>query len=120
MSLRPGVLVRLSFALATGAALAAPALADGFSCGTRVVTTDMTSAAVRAACGDPTEIQQDSILRRPTVWRHGRRYVVGDGYVQVGVERWLYNFGPNRLMQRLRIEDGTVTEIETLGYGFNP
>jgi hypothetical protein len=98
---------------------AGPALADGFSCGTRVVTTGMPGGAVRAACGEPTEIRQDTILRRPTVWRHGRPVIVGDGYVEVSVEIWLYNFGSSRLMQRVTVKDGTVTDIDTLGYGFN-
>ena len=121
MILRYGSLRRALPALACLACLAAlPALADGFSCGSRVVTTGMTGAAVRAACGDPTEIKQDTILRRPTVWRHGRPVVVGDGYVEVGVEVWLYNFGSSRLMQRVTVKDGIVTDIDTLGYGFNP
>jgi hypothetical protein len=34
------------------------------------------------------------------------------------VEYWTYNLGPNKLMRRLRLEDGVVTEIETLGHGY--
>jgi hypothetical protein len=29
------------------------------------------------------------------------------------------NFGPNLLMERVRIEDGVVVEVQSLGYGFN-
>ena len=40
------------------------------------------------------------------------------GQIEVAVEIWTYNFGPDRLMQRLKIEDGVVVEIRTLGYGY--
>ena len=32
---------------------------------------------------------------------------------------WVYNLGPNKLMRRVVFEAGFVTEIETLGYGYN-
>lgn len=38
--------------------------------------------------------------------------------VEVKVEEWIYNFGPNRLMQLVRFEDGLVAEIDRLGYGY--
>ena len=42
----------------------------------------------------------------------------GDGYVEVPVEIWTYNFGPYKLLRRVRFVDGKVDEIETLGYGY--
>lgn len=100
-------------------AVASPARADGFSCGNRVVTDGMTSAEVRAVCGEPAQITTKPILRRPVVWRHGRPYYVGEGLVEVAVETWVYNFGPMRLMRRLRFEDGVLKDVETLGYGYH-
>lgn len=38
--------------------------------------------------------------------------------VEVHAEVWLYNFGPDKLLQRIRSEDGTVMQIESLGYGY--
>jgi hypothetical protein len=111
---------RLALLLAGLAAAAPAAAADSFPCGSKVVTAGMADAEVRAACGDPTEVRRDSILRRPTIWRQGRPVVVGDERVPVPVERWLYNFGPNQLMLRLRFDDGVLVEVETLGYGYNP
>jgi len=101
------------------AAAAAPA-ADSFACGSRIVTTGMLDSEVRAACGEPAEIGRDTILRRPTIWRQGRPIVVGDRPEPVPVERWRYDFGPNRLMLRLRFDDGVLVEVATLGYGSNP
>jgi len=37
---------------------------------------------------------------------------------EIPVEMWTYNFGPDRLMQRIRFENGVVVRIESLGYGF--
>jgi Protein of unknown function (DUF2845) len=37
----------------------------------------------------------------------------------VQIEFWTYNFGPNQLMERVRIEDGIVVGIQSLGYEFN-
>jgi len=100
--------------------VAAPATAaDSFSCDSTIITSGMPDTEVRAACGDPTEVKRDSILRRPTIWRQGRPVVVGEERVAVPVERWLYNFGPSRLMLRLRFEDGLLVEVQTLGYGYN-
>jgi hypothetical protein len=38
--------------------------------------------------------------------------------VEVQVEVWIYNFGPDRLMQRIRFEDGVVVRIESIGFGY--
>jgi hypothetical protein len=106
--------------VAAALALAGPAAAaDSFSCGSTVVTSGMQDAEVRAACGEPAEVRRESILRRPTIWRQGRPYPLSEEQVPVPIERWLYNFGPNRLMLRLRFEDGVLTEVTTLGYGYN-
>ena len=94
-----------------------PAAASGFSCGTRVVTEGMEQIEVRAACGEPAQVSRTSILRRPVVWRHGRPWYVGDDVVPIPVETWIYNFGPTRLMRKLRFEDGVLKDVETLGYG---
>jgi len=42
-----------------------------------------------------------------------------DGYVEVPIEIWTYNFGPYKLMRQVRFVDGVVDEIETLGYGYH-
>ncbi|HEU4591625.1 MAG TPA: DUF2845 domain-containing protein [Steroidobacteraceae bacterium] len=99
---------------------ASPAFADGFRCGTKLVLEGATRSEVAAKCGEPTEvITMRSIFRRPVIWTNGRPYFIGEDAVEVPVEAWVYNLGPNKLMRRLRFEGGVVTEIETLGYGYN-
>jgi hypothetical protein len=102
-----------------GAALAPAAFADGFRCGSRIVVEGSTGGEVRALCGEPASIERRTILRGPVIWRHGRPIYVAGAEIEVPVETWTYNFGPNKLMRRVRLEDGLVTQIETLGYGYN-
>lgn len=94
------------------------AWADSFRCGTRLVVEGTTRDQVTTWCGDPTDVQQRIILRPPVIWYYGRPMRVAGGDIEVFVETWTYNLGPNKLMRRLRIEDGEVVEIETLGYGY--
>jgi len=34
------------------------------------------------------------------------------------VTELVYNFGPRKLMRKLRFEGGLLTSIETIGYGY--
>ena len=89
-------------------------------CGTKLVSEGATRSEVAAKCGEPTEVvTQKSVLRRPVIWTNGRPYFIGEDFIEVQVEAWIYNLGPNKLMRRLRFEDGVLTEIESLGYGYN-
>lgn len=95
------------------------AAADSLRCGTRLITDGDTSAKVEALCGPPAGVTRAEVFRRPVLWRYGRPYYLSDHPVAVAVEFWTYNLGSHKLMRRLRIEDGIVTEIETLGHGYN-
>ena len=100
-------------------AIALPASADNMRCGNRLLGNGDPRAKVRQLCGEPADIQTQSILRRPTFNFGGRILAYGDGYVEVPVEIWTYNFGPYKLMRQVRFVDGIVEEIETLGYGYH-
>jgi Protein of unknown function (DUF2845) len=106
----------LAGALLAAALSAAPAQA--FRCGSRLVSEGDTRAAVRAKCGEPADVEHRSVWRQPVVWVHGRPYHLSSDQIEIPVESWVYNLGPNKLMRRLRFEDGVVVEIETLGYGY--
>ncbi len=94
------------------------AFADAMRCGSRLISDGDTITAVRDLCGEPSDVQSRSILRRPSYFLNGRYYYYGDAMVEVPVEIWTYNFGPYKLMRRVRFVDGLVEEIETLGYGY--
>jgi hypothetical protein len=112
-SMRIGLLV-----FAFGILLASNAHADAMRCGSRLVSDGATRTEVRQLCGEPSDVVTRTILRRPYYNFHGRLIHFGDGLVEVPVEVWTYNFGPYKLMRRIRFVDGTVEEIETLGYGY--
>jgi hypothetical protein len=99
--------------------IAVPASADGMRCGSKLMSQGDPRAKVRQFCGEPTDVQTRSILRRPTFNFGGRIYSYGDGYVEVPVEIWTYNLGPYKLMREIRFVDGRVEDIETLGYGYH-
>jgi len=94
------------------------AQADSLRCGTKLVTEGNTRGEVIAKCGEATEVEHRSVWRPPVVWIHGRPIQVGSDLIEIPVELWTYNLGPNKFMRRVRFEDGLVVEIETLGYGY--
>jgi hypothetical protein len=96
-----------------------PAFAS-MRCGSKLIDDGASRSEVAAKCGEPEEvITLRSVFRRPVIWSYGRPYFVGENFIEIPVESWIYNFGPNKLMRRVIFEGGYVTEIETLGYGFN-
>jgi hypothetical protein len=107
--------ILLAAALLPAGALAA----DSFRCGTKLITDGDPADKVQALCGPPSDITRTEIMRRPVDWRFGRPYYYSNDLVPVAVEYWTYNLGPNKLMRRLRLEDGIVVEVETLGHGYN-
>lgn len=95
--------------------------AFAFRCGNKLVAKGDSRSEVAAKCGEPTEVtSQRSVYRRPVIWSHGRPYYIGEDFIEIPVESWIYNLGPNKFMRRVIFEDGIVAEIETLGYGYNP
>jgi hypothetical protein len=109
----------LSPMVAVALLAAAPlCMADSMRCGSKLIVEGDTAGMLRNRCGEPVAISRRALLRPAVVWINGRRVHVGHGAVEVPVETWEYNFGPRRLMQRVRLEDGLVVAIDTLGYGY--
>jgi hypothetical protein len=110
---------RAAAAVLLGLLIASPAFAT-MRCGTKLVDDGASRSEVAAKCGEPEEVvTMRSVFRRPVIWTSGRPYFIGEDFIEIPVESWIYNFGPNKLMRRVIFEGGFVTEIETLGYGFN-
>ncbi len=110
---------RTALTLVLGLLACSPAFA-ALRCGSKIVTEGDTSAEVAAKCGEPAEVvSMRSVYRRPVIWIQGRPRFIGEDFIEVPVEAWVYNFGPNKLMRRLRFEGGLLSKIETLGYGYN-
>jgi hypothetical protein len=103
-------------ALAAGLALSGAAAADSMRCGSKLMTDGDPSDKVLAYCGEPASIERREILRGYGYY-HGAP--VNAAY-EVSVELWTYNFGPHKLMYRLRFEDGLLVDVDTLSHGYNP
>jgi hypothetical protein len=112
---------RAALIISMGLLVSSPAFAESFRCGSKIIVDGDTRDTVAAKCGEPTDVLAGrSVFRRPVVWGYGRPYYIGEDFIEVSVESWIYNLGPNKLMRRIRFEDGIVVEIETLGYGYHP
>src|SRR5690606_26479701 len=75
-----------------GLLAAAPALAT-MRCGNKLTVDGATRSEVAAKCGEPTEVAtMRSVFRRPVIWSRGRPYYIGEDFIEIPVESWLYNF----------------------------
>ena len=101
--------------IAAALAAAGPAAADSMRCGSKLMTDGDPSNKVLAYCGEPAAIERRDILRP---WGYHRGVTVHSTY-EVSVELWTYNFGPSKLMYRLRFEDGLLVDVETLTHGYH-
>jgi hypothetical protein len=116
----PGLLATLALAL-TLSATPAMAATNTFRCGGDLIYEGDARSRVLAKCGEPSDVTHSVALRAaaPVLWREGHPVYFSNGYVEVPVEVWTYNLGPNTFVRQLRFEDGTLIEIRTLGYGYN-
>jgi hypothetical protein len=95
-----------------------PALALGQSlrCAEKIVSEGSTSQDVARLCGDPAQVEHKTVYNDVS---SAASNVRTGATIEIHLEMWIYNFGPNRLMQRIWIQDGVVTRIESLGrYGY--
>jgi len=102
-------------ALALALTAAGPAVGDSMRCGTKLMTDGDPAAKVEALCGPPESIERREILRN---YGYHRGYAINSAY-EVSVEIWTYNFGPHKLMYRLRFEDGLLVDVDTLTHGYH-
>ena len=100
------------------ASLPALATADTMRCGSKLISEGDTQDKVLQNCGEPAEQKRTWILRKPRFEVGGQEYSF-NGEEEVPVDLWTYDFGPNKLMRRVRMVAGKVESIETLEHGTN-
>ena len=92
--------------------------ADSFRCGTRLVSDGDShrqgGRALRAAHQHPAP--RGPAAADPLV--PGQPYYTSYEPVPIPIEYWIYNLGPNKLMRRLKFEDGLLVDVETLNHGY--
>lgn len=97
----------VSTAAVVGLALAQPALAEGFRCGQRIATAEMTVEELLEACGEPT----DKSVQVIDVYGPNAQ---GAGNLKRGtitVETWTYDRGSQASSMIVTIEDGKIKKM---------
>ena len=100
--------------------------AHAFQCDGKVISKRNTTFEVLRKCGEPDYI--DRWEEERAVRGYGRSEMPRSGgipetqvpivsVIHVQVEKWSYNFGPNKFMQVLRFENGKLVDIATGTYG---
>lgn len=103
--------------IACAALLLAALPAYAFRCGTRVITEGDPADKVLQFCGSPVSVQTRR-AERPYIDDLGRSYLYRGLVEEVVIEEWTYNLGPNQFMRLVRIENGRVADVKSLGYGY--
>lgn len=108
-------------AVLASTALLASGAAHALRCGSQLVKEGMHEIEVKAICGKPVfERNLGYVIRSHIDRTHGStstRYYAGYRR-EVLVTELVFNFGPRRLMRRMRFEGGRLVSIETAGYGY--
>jgi hypothetical protein len=103
--------------VAVVAGVPALAIAQSLRCDGKIISAGASRAEVAALCGEPVQVDRKSVYFPIASTGHPANPIAGAA-VEIQVEVWIYNFGPDRLMQRIRFEDGVVVRIESLRYGY--
>jgi hypothetical protein len=102
-------------------------------CGNKLVLRGDHQAKILRFCGDPTHMLQRAIYRSGptrqfTHRRAGESHAIDKtddeilistrSVIEFLIEEWTYNLGPRQLMRVIRFENGIVTDVRHLGYGY--
>jgi hypothetical protein len=103
------------------------AAADGdLRCQDRLLSNGSSAYEVQSLCGAPDMVAhrvEVRTVRRPVAipcnnLRGPRDCVaVRDELVEIAIEEWTYDFGPQRFLQFLTFEQGKLVEVRSGGYG---
>lgn len=92
---------------------------DSLRCGSRLASTGDSKYRVLQICGEPVTVSVEGHMQQARLWYTGARYYYLDPpFAYVPIEVWTYNFGPNKLLRRMRFEGDELVEIRADGYGF--
>ena len=92
-------------------------LAESIRCGSQLILKGSTTEDLLAYCGNPTQVTRNGTTHGLVGNTYRGSGVIGEATGDIVVETWTYDFGSNQLMQRIRIENGIVVQIDSLGYG---
>jgi hypothetical protein len=96
---------------------------DSLSCKQRIISIGDSMYEVRSLCGDPDFVQQRRVRRsaRGSIRNQclpGARCNNGwEDSIEMTIDEWTYDFGPNRFVQFLIFEDGKLVQVRNGEYG---
>ena len=86
-------------------------------CGNRLILRNDHISKIERYCDEPESYTSSTIYK--TRSRFDYRYqMYFQEEVPVVVEEMVFNFGPTKFMRLVKLENGIVQKVETLGYGF--
>jgi hypothetical protein len=92
--------------------------AHALRCGSLLVKEGMHQSEVKAICGQPISERSLGYVVRNHGFPTGRHFEYAGYHRELLVTELLFNFGPRKLMRKMRFEGGLLTSIETIGYGY--
>ena len=105
-----GILILVSTSLITQSLWA-------MRCGNRLILRNDHVSKIERYCGEPESYTSSTIYK--TRSRFDYRYqMYFQEEVPVVLEEMVFNFGPTKFMRLVKLENGIVRKVETLGYGF--
>lgn len=87
-------------------------------CGTVIVDVGDHKIDVLKKCGEPMLTERRTRIVGQELHHPGWTLDINQ-YEEIIIDEWTYNFGPYKLMQYLRFENGILKEIDDLGYGYS-
>ncbi|MBJ6801375.1 DUF2845 domain-containing protein [Geomonas propionica] len=108
--------VNLIGALSAVVMLSAPAYADSdtMRCKGGIVSVGDSAGEVLAKCGQPATTSQSS----KKVVQKDQPYGATRSITNIIVDNWIFNFGPSEFQYQLELQDGRVSRIQSLDYGY--
>ncbi|MGH3429198.1 MAG: DUF2845 domain-containing protein [Terriglobales bacterium] len=92
--------------------------AQSVVCAGKIIDEGISQMEVTAKCGTPAQVDHRTKTLVAAIGTGTQLTYIAGSSDDVQVDVWTYNFGPSRLMQRIWFENGVVTRVESLGYGF--
>jgi len=86
-------------------------------CGTRLITKGDHISKVLRYCGEP-DFTQSRAARR-SYYNHFGHAQFTNLFEEIWIQEWTYNLGPHKLMRIVEMENGVVSKVRRLGYGYS-
>lgn len=88
-------------------------------CTPSAIESGMSKYRLLQMCGQPVQRGPGVFVYSRRRELNGRDIYLRRGHVLVYREEWLYNFGSDRLLREVTLENGFVVEVDTKGRGFD-